>query len=284
MACSLLGKIAVASLLATLLIGFGIPIGLYGIGLSNIEGRPEPPMQVGNLAIDTAFLQHAFRSREPVALRVLNPWTYAASLVTDDTDFRSDDGTAAAWVIARNYNSSHLKDRRMTFWHLSGAALTIWVSRHWSAEQIVTAAAAIIRSRPNPHVIAGTNDDELVRRFEENRAAYDRLRDLLVDDVSVRDVGKSGVQMEDSPIHVAPPTPLISTARYQEYMDLLKSTGGTRASRSQGLHPAICVGVTAEGWAGDTRHKNICWREGSLAKDSHFTDTLIESNWYLEKD
>jgi hypothetical protein len=280
---SLLGKVAVASVLAALLLGFGLPIGLYGIGISNIEGRPEPPMQVSNLAIDSAFLQHAFRSREPVAIRVLNPWTYAASLVTNDIDFSSYNGSTAAWVIARNYNSSHLKDRRMTFWHLSGAALTIWVSRHWTAEQIVTAAAAITRSRPNP-VIAGTSDGELVRQFEENRGAYDRLRDLLVDDVSLRDVGKSGVQMEDSPIHVAPPTPLISTAKYQEYMDLLKSTGGARASRSEGQHPTICIGVAAEGWASDTRHKNICWREGPLSKDSPFTDTLIERSWYLEKD
>jgi hypothetical protein len=281
---SLTGKVAVAFLIAAFLLGFGLPIVLYGIGLSNIEGRPEAPMQVNNLAIDTAFLQHAFRSSEPVALRVLNPWTYAASLVTDDTNLSSDDGSAAAWVVARNYNSNHLKDHRMTFWHLSGAALTIWVSRHWTAEQIVTAAAAITRSRPTPHFISGTSDEDLVRQFEENRAAYDRLRDLLVDDVSLRNVGRSGVQMEDSPIYVAPPTALISIAKYQEYMDLLKSTGGTRASRSVGLHPAICIGVAAEGWAGDTRHKNICWRDEPLAKDSRFTDKLIERSWYLEKD
>jgi hypothetical protein len=59
-----------------------------------------------------------------------------------------------AWVIARNYNGSHLKNRRMIFWHLSGAALTIWVSRNWTAEQIVAAAAAITRSRPKLHFIA----------------------------------------------------------------------------------------------------------------------------------
>jgi hypothetical protein len=230
------------------------------------------------------FYSTLFEAENQSTTRVLNPWTYAASLVTKNTDFRSDDGSTAAWVIARNYNSSHLKDRRMTFWHLSGAALTIWVSRHWTSDQIVTAAAAITRSRPNPHIIAGTSDEELVRHFEENRAAYDRLRDLLVDDLSVREVAKSGVRMEDSPIHVAPPTPLISTAKYQEYMDVLKSTGGTRASRSEGQHPTICIGLVAEGWASDTRHKNICWREGPLAKDSPFTDTLIERNWYLEKD
>ena len=127
------------------------------------------------------------------------------------------------------------------------------------------------------------SDQELVQRFEENRAAYDRLRNLLVDDTSVSDVGQPGVQMADSPIHVAPPTPPVSKEKYQEYMDLLKSTGGIRASRSEGLHAAICIGVYAEGWAGDTRHKNICWREGRLAKDSRFKDKLIERNWYLEK-
>jgi hypothetical protein len=128
------------------------------------------------------------------------------------------------------------------------------------------------------------SDEELVRQFQEHRAAYDRLRDLLIDDANLRDVGTSGVQMADSPIHVAPPMPPISTAKYQEYMDLLKSTGGTRASRSEGLHPAICIGVAAEGWAGEARHRNICWREVPLVKGSHFTDKLIERNWYLEKD
>jgi hypothetical protein len=146
-----------------------------------------------------------------------------------------------------------------------------------------------------PRVVAGLlillcgcggapSDQELVRRFESNRAAYDRLRDLLVSDFNLRDVGPSGVQMADSPLHVLPPTALVSSRRYQEYMDLLKSTGGNRASRSEGLHPAICIGVAAEGWAGDARHKNICWREVPSAKDSHFTDKLIERNWYLEKD
>jgi hypothetical protein len=125
MARSFVGKVAVASLLAALLLVLSLPIGLYGLGLMNIEGRPEPPIQTSNLATDTAYLQQAFRRQEPIAVRVLNPWTYAASLVTDATDLSSDDGSIAAWVIARNYNGNHLKNRRMTFWHLSGAALTI---------------------------------------------------------------------------------------------------------------------------------------------------------------
>jgi hypothetical protein len=127
------------------------------------------------------------------------------------------------------------------------------------------------------------SDQELVRQFEEHKAAYDRLRDLLVADANLRNVAPSGVQMADSPIYVMPPTPRVSSAKYQEYMGLLKSVGATRASRSEGPHPGICIGVSAGGWAGDTRHKNVCWRESPLAKNGRFSDKLIERYWYLEE-
>jgi hypothetical protein len=153
MARSIVRKILIGSLLSTLVIVISLPIGLYEIGLMNIDGRPAPPIQTSNAASDGAFLQQAFRKPEPLAIRVLNPWSYAAGFLTND-DPGSDDGSIAAWVIARDYNESHLRNRRMTFWHLSGAALTIWVSRHWTAEQIVSAAAAITRARPNPKLSA----------------------------------------------------------------------------------------------------------------------------------
>ena len=59
-------------------------------------------------------------------------------------------------------------------------------------------------------------DDKFIQRFITNKSAYQRLRDLLADDPSIRDVMDSGVQMSDSPIFVVPPTaqiqgPLIPT-------------------------------------------------------------------------
>jgi hypothetical protein len=154
MARSFVGKIAVASLIAAILFVLSLPIGLYGLGLLNIEGRPEPPMQTSNLETDADYLQQAFRRSEPLSIRAPNPWSYAVSLLSEGNDYNSDDGSIATWVIARNYNSAHLKNRQMTFRHLSGAALTIWISRNWTAEQIVTAAATITRSRPKPYFIA----------------------------------------------------------------------------------------------------------------------------------
>ena len=76
----------------------------------------------------------------------------------------------------------------------------------------------------------------------------------------------------------------MSSKQFQEYLDLLQSAGGTRAGRSEGLHPVICIGVYVAGWYGNTTHKNICWRETPMAKGGRYTDKLIEPNWYLEED
>jgi hypothetical protein len=145
-----LSKVAIAFVCGVGILVIALPLGLYVLGLSNIEGRPEPPTDTNHVAADTILLQQTFRSTAPVAVHVLNPWTYAATLLTQDPkDLRSDIGSSAVWLIARDYNYKHLKDRRMSYWHLSGAALTIWVSRNWATDQIVTAVAAIARSWPN---------------------------------------------------------------------------------------------------------------------------------------
>jgi hypothetical protein len=127
-------------------------------------------------------------------------------------------------------------------------------------------------------------DDKFIQRFITNKGAYQRLRDLLADDPSIRDVMDSGVQMSDSPIFVVPPTAQISSAKFKEYLDLLHATGGIRVGRSEGSNPNICIAVWADGRAGDARHKNICWIDDPLPSQGHFSRKLIEGHWYLEQD
>jgi hypothetical protein len=128
------------------------------------------------------------------------------------------------------------------------------------------------------------SDDSLVDRFEANKATYERLRDLLTRDVGLAEVGRSGVRTADSPTWVVPPASSVSRLQYQQYMDLLKSVGASRASRSNGPHPEICIGVWASGWAADTKHKNICWLNDAPTGKGRFVKIPIESNWYLEED
>jgi hypothetical protein len=145
---TLLLKTAAVFLGGAALLAAGTPLGLYWLGLSNIEGRPKAPTRANSIPADIALLREEFGSDAPVEVRVLNPWIYAASLMAvNPNNLRLDNGAQAVWLIASNYNERNLKVRKMSYWHLSGAALMIWVSRNWTNDQIVTAAASIVRSR-----------------------------------------------------------------------------------------------------------------------------------------
>ncbi len=115
------------------------PLALYWVGLNGIEGRPLPTARAQGLSGDYAYLATRFKGRSPVAMTTLTPWTYW---------FLADSSSPVAWIIAKRYNADHLRHRGMLWWHLSGAALTIWITQHWSQDQAVSAVAAILRSGP----------------------------------------------------------------------------------------------------------------------------------------
>jgi hypothetical protein len=142
-----LGKIAFALLGGTTALAAVVPPGLYWLGLSNIEGRPEPPSNVGNVAADRAVLQEDLRMHDPIVVEVLNPWSFFTAIFQFHEKAKSN---RAVGIVAGYYNSSHLKSHRILWWSLSEASLMIWLTRHWTPDEIVTAAATLARSHPNP--------------------------------------------------------------------------------------------------------------------------------------
>ena len=85
------------------------------------------------------------RTPHSIAVQPLSPWVYARDLATSGPSSSSMAGADAAWLIARRYSAGHLKKKRMLWWHLSGAALTVWITRNWSSDQVVTTAAGLVR-------------------------------------------------------------------------------------------------------------------------------------------
>jgi hypothetical protein len=87
-----------------------------------------------------------------IAVALLGPWTFVIDTFHGESGLLSEQPRSmrAVGIIVGNYNSGHLRDHRMIWWHLSEMSLTIWVTRHWTTDQIVTAAASLARSRPNP--------------------------------------------------------------------------------------------------------------------------------------
>jgi hypothetical protein len=54
-------------------------------------------------------------------------------------------GVLLAWRVASDYSLSHMKHKGMGWWHFSGAALTIWLTRNWTADQLLSKAVEINR-------------------------------------------------------------------------------------------------------------------------------------------
>jgi hypothetical protein len=120
--------LALAALVAAL------PGFAYVAGLAKAHGRPEPasPAHYSSEAVAAAWAR--CDEQLPLATQQLSPWGYAGRLLFGNA-LRAAPGERAAWRIAATHNVRHPVGGSF-WWHMSGAALTIWLTRHWSAEQI----------------------------------------------------------------------------------------------------------------------------------------------------
>lgn len=139
------GVVAVLVACVTAILIFAGPWGMYELGLSNIDGRPTPLNGDSPTDEDNLLLRRILKTSRSISVQPLSPWSYARDLVTSGPSSSSNAGADAAWLIARHYNAGHLKNRRSLWWQLSGAALTIWITRNWNSDQVVVTAADLAR-------------------------------------------------------------------------------------------------------------------------------------------
>jgi hypothetical protein len=134
------GRKTVVALLGLLAVPLSVPAIAYRVDLFRIYGMPVPAVPADYAPVDLSAAWQRCGDRAPLTVVPLNPWGYTAKLLWGSPGFEGT-GQLAAWQVVRNYNYKHLPPG-MSGWHLSGAALTIWVTRHWSGEQI---AATLVR-------------------------------------------------------------------------------------------------------------------------------------------
>ncbi len=106
---------------------------LYLLGLALAGGRPKPA--------DRAPSGMAACSSEPRAgYQPMNPWRFAAQFFDKDVMKKKvpEVEREAFWIARRHLWRQ--PQRGMLRWHLSSTALTIWITRHWSAAQIADTA------------------------------------------------------------------------------------------------------------------------------------------------
>lgn len=131
------GKAVIVVLIA-LSFAAALPGIAYIAGLVLVRGRPAP---VDATVLDRdahAHVIRACREEAPLRMRPLNPWHVSTRFLSDDP-LGWEPGEYAASRIAMRHNVEQLAGGHFR-WHVSNTALTIWITRHWSAEQLYATA------------------------------------------------------------------------------------------------------------------------------------------------
>jgi hypothetical protein len=122
----------------------GSPLALYSLGLNGVEGRPQKTLQLASAEQKTVVWKRARGEGMPY-VSADNPYSYVASVFLAQEQ-RTPPGQLVTWWVARDYLLRHQRYKGMGWWHLSGAALAIWLSRNWTSDEILSAAAQLRQS------------------------------------------------------------------------------------------------------------------------------------------
>jgi hypothetical protein len=131
----------VAVVTALLLIAIG-PWGLYWLGLYGINGKPSLP-SVAATKTESEKIWSEARGKGEIKVNSITPHGYIYLFFSDS---RNHPGLRVSWRVAANHNLKYRKYKGNGWWHLSGAALTIWLSHNWSTDRIISKVAEIERS------------------------------------------------------------------------------------------------------------------------------------------
>ena len=117
----------------------------YLYSLSRINRMPVASQLCTIPEVEKSALWVQMREEGPLVVEPLNPWNVAMEFVFADSERRSP-GQRVAWYVARAHNAQYLSDPNLQ-WHFAGAALTIWLTRNWSAEELLCRVSEIQKSR-----------------------------------------------------------------------------------------------------------------------------------------
>lgn len=138
--------IVVASCAAASIV-LAAPLALYGAGLSGVEGRPQKPLRLASAAQQELVWRRA-RGEGAPRIDTMNPYSLAIRLLAAP-EARTPPGELLTWWVASSYLLEHKRYKGMGWWHLSGAALAIWLSRNWTSEEILSAALQSLEHGPD---------------------------------------------------------------------------------------------------------------------------------------
>ena len=133
-------------ILVLFVLGAGLPMGAYWLGLDNTVGRPTAPRSVTVAKTSAAEVWKLRKEPFPIALRPITPWHFYELLWCSRDDDTLEDfltcngkypGLRASAYVAKAYLKDNMKQEGVVWRYLSRTALAIWISRNWSARELV---------------------------------------------------------------------------------------------------------------------------------------------------
>ena len=119
------------------------PWGLYWLGLFGVDGKPKSASIVTTENEKNAVWLQA-KGIAGTEIEPISPHGYIYQLYAVKLN---NPGLRVSWQVATNHLIANKKYKGSGWWHLSGAALTIWITRNWTTEQTVTKAVEIKRAK-----------------------------------------------------------------------------------------------------------------------------------------
>lgn len=136
---SILQRSLIAIVLFILALVFSIPWGLYYLGLKDIDGKPDLPAHMISGDMQQKIWAESGYEGQPESV-ALNPVSYILSAAGQDAP---PPVTLFAWRVASSYQRQHHAHEGVMWQQLSGGALTIWLSRHWTIDQLLSKVAEL---------------------------------------------------------------------------------------------------------------------------------------------
>ena len=140
-------RIVGGTVYAALVIVIAAPWIIHWVALAQIDGRPAPALRTTFAVEDAKALLRKLREPYPLTVQRISPHTYIWLLVgaPDDRPGSLPPGMQLAWKVASAHNVKHLRYRDA--WHFSGAALTIWLTRNWTTDELIAKAIELDQAR-----------------------------------------------------------------------------------------------------------------------------------------
>jgi hypothetical protein len=114
-----------------------LPLVVYEFSLAQVTDRPA--FAIRDYSPDERQnFQARLKVRAVDAYQASNPYLYLYEFVRSGQEEGGSRSLVLAWLVARDHNSRNRDPEKSNrWWHLSGAALTIWITRNWTEQQVL---------------------------------------------------------------------------------------------------------------------------------------------------